>query len=112
MQLYSMPHEVLLVVVTAMTRLGLLLLEGCTTAHRPDMQRNCKEQVGTAQFQGICSAISQTSPPQVRMKNTSRVRSVSRVRSDTPIMLCSAMEKGAWGIADAAMSANGAQCRG
>lgn len=46
------------------------------------------------------------------MKNTSSVRSTSRVRSDTPIMACSAIENGACGSADAAISANGAQCCG
>lgn len=52
------------------------------------------------------------SPPQVRMKNTSSVRSTSRVRSETPIVACSAMENGACGIAEAAINANGAQCCG
>lgn len=51
-------------------------------------------------------------PPHVRMKNTSIVRSTSRVRSETLMVACSATENGACGIADAAISAKGAQCCG
>ncbi len=52
------------------------------------------------------------SPPQVRMKKTSRVRSMSRVRWLTPMVACSAIEKGACGSADAAISPSGCQCVG
>jgi hypothetical protein len=105
------PPEGLLVLVRAIaSELELLLLqECCNNVHCWPTKHATRVHIA-GQY---CSHPGQqSSPPQVRMKNTSRVRSVSRVRSETPIMLCSAMEKGACGTADAAISAKGAQCCG